>query len=144
MTQRTRSASTTFLVLLAVTLVFGACARPTSTLAPGFGDASPSSTPFRAPTRAILDAYGRLPLHFEENRGQADPSVRFIARTDGGAVWLTDDGIALGVDGSVIRIGLAGPNAAPRLHALDPLPGRVNYYRGRDSAGWRTGISTHA
>src|SRR5262245_44904304 len=32
----------------------------------------------------------RLPLAFEENRGQFDPAVRFLARTGAGGVFVAD------------------------------------------------------
>jgi len=31
----------------------------------------------------VMNAYGRLPMSFEENRGQTDPNVRFISRGSG-------------------------------------------------------------
>jgi len=47
-----------------------------------------------APTKAQpkLDArYGKLPLSFEANQGQADARVRFLARGSGYTIFLTDD-----------------------------------------------------
>jgi len=43
-----------------------------------------------AATRALA-AYGRLPLRFEENRGQAAADVRFLSRGVGYTVLLTAD-----------------------------------------------------
>src|SRR5438309_1451219 len=41
-------------------------------------------------TRArINETYGRLPLSFEPNRGQADPQTRFLAHGSGYTVLLT-------------------------------------------------------
>ena len=37
----------------------------------------------------LVDTYGKLPILFESNRGQADPAARFIARGNGYAVYLT-------------------------------------------------------
>ena len=39
---------------------------------------------------SIAAAYGNLPLHFEENRGQTDPRVRFLARGSGSELFLAD------------------------------------------------------
>jgi len=47
---------------------------------------------------------------------------------------------------SVIRLGFAGAalNAHPTLTGEDPLPGQVNYFRGKQSdGGWHTDISTY-
>ena len=102
-----------------------------------------TSTVVARPSDAHLaEAYGRLPLHFEENRGQADPSTRFIARAGGDRVLLGTTGLQLTVDGHPVRLSFAGRTAEPKLHTLDPLPGRVNYYVGTDAAHWRTDIPT--
>ena len=39
----------------------------------------------------LLGDYGRLPLQFEENRGQTDAQVRFLSRGSGYALFLTRD-----------------------------------------------------
>src|SRR5439155_20561329 len=36
----------------------------------------------------LQEAYGRLPLSFEANRGQTDPQVRFLSRATGHALFL--------------------------------------------------------
>ena len=38
---------------------------------------------------AISEAYGRIPLHFEANRGQTDNRVKFLARGHGYTMFLT-------------------------------------------------------
>src|SRR5438046_3655377 len=37
----------------------------------------------------VSEAYGRLPLHFEANRGQTHEDVRFLARGPGYSLYLT-------------------------------------------------------
>ncbi len=39
----------------------------------------------------ILDGYGKLPLSFEANQGQADARVKFLSRTGGYTLFLTSD-----------------------------------------------------
>jgi Bacterial Ig-like domain (group 3)/Beta-propeller repeat len=39
----------------------------------------------------ILDQYGKLPLSFEANQGQADARVKFLSRTGGYSLFLTAD-----------------------------------------------------
>src|SRR6266852_4596687 len=48
----------------------------------------------------ILDQYGKLPLSFEANRGQADGRVKFLSRTGGYTVFLTADEAVLALRGS--------------------------------------------
>jgi hypothetical protein len=45
----------------------------------------------------ILKSYGNLPLTFEENRGQIDPQVKFLSRSDGYTLFLTADEAVLSV-----------------------------------------------
>src|SRR5437667_11742658 len=54
----------------------------------------PSVVGFACPAAAAADArvseaYGRLPLHFEANRGQTHEDVRFLARGPGYSLYLT-------------------------------------------------------
>ncbi len=107
----------------------------------------------------------RIPLSFEENRGQVPSPVKFVSRGPGYAVYLTPSeavlavarpGTARGasrVPGAarrnppvvdVLRIALAGGNPRAEAVGLDNLPGRVNYFRGKDPARWRAGVRTYA
>jgi uncharacterized protein (TIGR03437 family) len=76
-----------------------------------------------------------LPVHFEPNRGQAAAGVLYLARSVGPVAQFT----AAGPVFSGIRMSLEG---ARRLAAepVSPLPGRSNYFIGRDPARWRTGV----
>src|SRR4051794_28008981 len=94
--------ASTFALLIA-TAVLSACARPATD---GYG--APAMAPRRPATSQLLEAYGRLPLHFEENRGQADPSTRFLARADGGVVALTPRGFVVGLDGGGVELSFVG------------------------------------
>ena len=38
----------------------------------------------------ITEEYGKLPISFEPNSGQADEQVKFLARGDGYSLFLTD------------------------------------------------------
>jgi len=98
-----------------------------------------------------LAAYGRLPLRFEENRGQAADGVRFVSRGAGYTVSLTavEAMLALRAPGthavaSIVRLRLAGANAHPAIAGLDRLPGASNYLLGADAARWRTGVVSYA
>src|SRR3977135_3020293 len=37
----------------------------------------------------VSESYGKLPLHFEANRGQTDKNVRFLSRGPGYSLYLT-------------------------------------------------------
>ncbi|HSC70823.1 MAG TPA: hypothetical protein VLH58_05685, partial [Candidatus Methylomirabilis sp.] len=118
-------------------------------------------------------AYGRLPLHFERNGGQADAAVKFLARGRGYTVLLAGSEAVLslrpgsgeeassrgrpdrarevgeretpGRGGSVVlRLQLLGAYPSVPAVAEEPLPTKVNYFLGNDPAKWRTGIPTSA
>jgi hypothetical protein len=93
---------------------------------------------------ALSESYGKLPLHFEENRGQADPQVRFLARGPGYGLYLTAGDAVLALDGAVLRMALVGANPESAVKGLDELPGKANYFIGRDSSKWRTNVPTYA
>ena len=48
----------------------------------------------------ILDSYGKLPLSFEANHGQADARVKFLSRTGGYSLFLTGDEAVFALSGS--------------------------------------------
>src|SRR4051812_9581222 len=60
----------------------------------------------RAPERGVgataraSEAYGRLPLRFEANRGQTDGRVKFLARGGGYTLFLSESGALLRLRGS--------------------------------------------
>src|SRR5229473_2765655 len=47
----------------------------------------------------ILDGYGKLPLSFEPNHGEADGRVKFLSRTGGYTLFLTGDEAVLAMRG---------------------------------------------
>jgi hypothetical protein len=133
--------------------------------------ARPSATPLKPSATA---AYGNLPLQFEENRGQTDERVKYLARGRGYLFFLTsretvlalrrgapalnrgalrrgsspDTEASAAVTGerseTVLRFELEGANAKPRIEAVDRLPGISNYFIGNDPARWRTKIPNYA
>jgi hypothetical protein len=109
--------------------------------------------------------FENLPLIFEANRGQTAKQVKFLARGDGYALFLTSDGATLALrtgapaeeaplpidDGSeqtareeVLRIRLIGANPHARIEGVDKLPGKANYFTGNDPKKWHTDIPMYA
>src|SRR5438132_9776907 len=52
----------------------------------------------------VMNAYRRLPMSFEENRGQTDPNVRFISRGSGYSLFLTTTQAVLALDRKSTRL----------------------------------------
>jgi uncharacterized protein (TIGR03437 family) len=116
----------------------------------------------------IAGDYGKLPLSFEANTGQADKSVRFLSRGGGYGLYLTGDEAVLALrkgdcaaaasarrpnlrrgvadcDQDVVRMRLAGASgAAAAPVGEEQLPGKANYLIGNDPAKWRTGVPTYS
>ena len=108
--------------------------------------------------------YGRLPLTFEANRGQAASQVKFLSRGPGYTAFLTSDGMVLSLhaDQPAGRLGSAqasvmSPSKKSQLQfhlvgatrnasVVGELPqlGRVNYFVGNNPAKWKTNVPTYA
>lgn len=104
-----------------------------------------------------------LPMSFEANMGQADESVRFLARTGGAASFYftssevvvkltnpTEATVTVGTNGrpaatssSIVRVRFRDANPNTIVNSGPALPGRVNYLTGGDPSAWRTGVPTY-
>src|SRR6266516_920226 len=115
----------------------------------------------------LIESYGKLPLQFEQNQGQTDKSVRFLARGPGYGLYLTGNEAVLALfppsnanrngrgihkkleapaqsRSTALRMRLVGAAPAPRASGLEELPGKANYFVGNDPAKWRTNVPTYA
>jgi hypothetical protein len=102
--------------------------------------------------------YAALPLSFEANRGQTDPSVNFLSQGRGFTLFLTGREAVLALkspssapkgqkppsSGSAIRLQLLGANPHAIVTGRDELPGKANYFIGNDPSKWRTNVPTYA
>src|SRR2546425_1545635 len=125
--------------------------------------------PAAAATEArVSEAYGKLPLHFEANRGQTHEDVRFLARGPGYSLYLTAGEAVLVLTKPnpdtkrdahstperlntqareapvVVRMSLMGAAPKPRVSGLEELPGKANHFIGNDPAKWQTNVPTYA
>ena len=95
--------------------------------------------------------YGKLPISFTANQGQTDPSVRYSARGAGYSLFLTDSSAVLalkqsGKAGKSDTVGLqvVGGSERPVVVGTDQLPGKANFFPGKDPATWHTDVPTYA
>ena len=98
--------------------------------------------------RARQNRYGQLPLAFEENRGQSDGRVHYLARGSGYGLFLTSTEAVLALHrgnrngkAGVLRMGLVGARRTA-VAGEGALAGRVNYLRGSNRSRWRTDVPT--
>jgi Beta-propeller repeat len=117
------------------------------------------------------EAYGKLPMGFEENLGQTNSEVRFLSHGQGYQLFLTAQEAVLQVRSSkpldfsprhrlessktlrarkqqgttsVVRMRIAGANPHLQIAGLNQLPGKSNYFVGNDSKNWRTDVPSYA
>ena len=117
------------------------------------------------------EAYGKLPLSFEENQGQTAREVRYVSHGSGYELFLTPQEAVLALRPKVhydlsplhrsatiralrkaraageltaIRLRLEGANPNAEIEGVDQLPGKSNYYIGNDPKKWRTDVPSYA
>src|SRR6266853_243586 len=130
-------------------------------LAAGFAWPAAAATDAR-----VSESYGKLPLQFEANRGQTHKDVRFLSRGPGYSLYLTADEAVLVLSkptpdtprnardtrrdpklqgkSVALRMSLVGAARKPQVTGLDELPGKANYFIGKDRSKWRTNAPTYA
>ncbi len=110
----------------------------------------------------VAEAYGKLPLSFEINQGQTDGHVKFLSRGSGYSLFLTSTEAVLSLHRSgqgnkpargdnergratndVLRMTAVNANPHARIEGLDQLPGKTNYFIGKNPRNWRTNVSTY-
>ena len=123
------------------------------------GSASPAAV------QAARASFVKLPLSFEENRGQTDGRVKYLSRAANYNLFLTADEAALTLRSGSVKPGCANPgvrkdagcmngesadsvlwlkmlgaNPSAQVSGSELLPGKINYYFGNDPSKWRTGV----
>jgi hypothetical protein len=97
-----------------------------------------------APPRVRQAPRLEVPLAFEENRGQTSPAVRYVARTPGYQLFLTDREatVVFGSGGGRRAVALRPAGArVTRATGERELPGRAHYLVG-PSSKWRRNVPT--
>jgi hypothetical protein len=116
----------------------------------------------------VSESYGKLPLQFEANRGQTHKDVRFLSRGAGYSLYLTAGEAVLVLSepdadatrdargtqarsgakahgkSVALRMSLVGAARKPVVTGADELPGKANYFIGKDRSQWRTNVPTYA
>lgn len=104
-----------------------------------------AGVPVHRPTRQEAPAAGPLDavsLHFEANRGQTHPSVRFVTRARGYTAFLLDREAVLvprarsGDTVEPVRMRFRNARSVCRARGADSRPGKSHYFVGDDPEGW--------
>lgn len=119
---------------------------PVSTLVGPAGTSAKAPAPAEAghgsPSEPRARGPDRPQVAFEDNRGQTDPRVRFVARLDVGTAFFTDTGLVLDLHGAAdpVRMTFEGGADEVAVQARDRLPGDSHYFVGDDGDRWATDV----
>ena len=124
-----------------------------------------ATQPDQSARARIAGNFGKLPLSFEINKGQIDPSVKFVSHGPGYDLFLTTNEAVLRIqkprapqadklkeptstdanvrEGTVLRLKMLGASDTAQAQGEDELPGKVNYFIGNDQSKWRRNIPTY-
>jgi len=107
----------------------------------------------------VQAAMMRMPLTFQENRGQAHKSVKFLTRGAGYQFWMSPDSTILALaklgpdakgkpgtarEASLLRMRMVGANKGARMTGAGAEQGRTNYLIGDDKSKWVTDIRNYS
>jgi uncharacterized protein (AIM24 family) len=122
--------------------------------------------PPQAQKTSIVKDFGRLPLSFESNQGQADAKVRFLTHSGDNTLFLTPSEAVFAMPATsrqekpalskgahapssvgkirqgTMRMQLVGANPHANVLAQQPLVGKVNYLIGNDPRKWHSDVPT--
>src|ERR1044072_359036 len=106
------------------------------------------------PDKAKLsEEFGKLPLSFEQNMGQTDPAVKFLARNPRYTLFLTSTEAVFvlrkfesgnKVRRQTLRMQLTGANAQPVVEGRDELVNKSKYFIGDDQLRWLSNVNNFA
>ena len=118
----------------------------------------------------VHSSFGRTPLSFEENHGQTDARVKYLARGRGYTLFLAPEEAVLALryrseessqkhsgqpgmpsnndaakwSQANLRLSLEGANTSSRVTGVDQQRGISNYFIGSDPSQWHTQIPNYA
>jgi hypothetical protein len=94
-----------------------------------------------------LAAYGKLPLAFVANAGQAEERVRYQAQAAGASFSFTPRkavfAFTRGEKGVALELSFPGANRSPLIEGVGEQPGTHNYLIGKAPAKWQTGLRSY-
>ena len=98
----------------------------------------------------LRENYGKLPLSFEENRGQTDAHVKFLSQGNGYTLLLSPGAVELNLarsqrDGhAALRMSFPGAQRSPLVTGDGRQAAISSYFVGNDPAKWVSGAPNYA
>lgn len=94
-------------------------------------------------------AFGQMPVHFVENRGQADPAVSYYVQGRDRTLYFTPEGLTLALFAPgarlrwTVKLDFVGARGDVQPVGEDPDGAVVSYFKGPREQ-WKTGIPTYS
>jgi hypothetical protein len=108
--------------------------------------ALPASAPGASTLAHAHDALTDREPVFIENRGQWGDRAKYLLRTEGLDMWVTDNGVVYDVRnedrGHVVRMTFAGTEVS-HAHGVEQQPGVRNYFIGNDPTRWASDVRSY-
>lgn len=160
-------------LLLTIPLIPNKVSSPVSAGRTGFASNPRADLSVARSSRSWAEAYGQLPLSFEENQGQTAGVVRYLTRGSGYELFLTAQEAVLALKNPIrldlsprhrfatilalrkarqarqtkqlttLRLRFEGANREPQIVGTGEMPGKVNYFIGNDPKKWHTDVPTY-
>jgi len=149
-------------------------ARPGEGAATGIATDKAAMPAREKPNSRPVEIYNKLPLSFEENKGQTAGEVRYLSHGSGYELFLTAQEAVLALNNPVrldlsprhraatllalrkarqtsqtqqlaaVRLRFDGANPEPQIVGTAEMPGKVNYFIGNDPKKWHTDVPAYA
>jgi Beta-propeller repeat len=148
--------------------------RPNAAVTVSARSSAPLSQTLMPAARTRIQAsYAALPLAFEQNQGQTDPQVKYLARGHGYTLFLTANDAVFSLhsrpvasgsfarqspeselknraqrhqkdSAAVVHMHLVGGNLSAKVVGSGPMAGTANYFLGNDQSKWHSGVARYA
>jgi len=143
-----------FLILVLLSSFAGGGGQTSAPRSAAATNAASQLAPASLAQRQMAEKFSQGDLSFEANKGQDNPTARFIGRGTNYTAFLTDAGAVVVADSDPTLVAQGAPAATvlrfqPQgARPIQPvgvaeLPGKINYMFGKDPAKWQTDVPTY-
>ena len=111
-------------------------------------EAAVEKTVSKPDKKTVSEGLGSMALSFEENRGQTDAEVRYLARSPYYTLFLTDKEAVFRfrkenggkIDRDVLRMQFNNAEKSPAVEGVGKLEATSSYFIGSDESNWQRGL----
>jgi Beta-propeller repeat len=107
-----------------------------------------------AKAHALINGFGRVPVYFVPNRGQADDRVNFYVQGDDKTVYFSQDGLTLALNKTIrgdkrgterwaAKLDFLGARTGIGPEGLEKAGAVISYFRGKPEK-WKSGLDAYS